>query len=428
MRCAMNKQSGHAAMLFAMMIPALFGVFMLGSDGARALQTKARLEEAAEAAVLAVSAKDEEDNQLAQDYIDHYLYDLESIQSVSVKKLECDEIPECAAAVERGEARYFEYRVAGKTEHKSWFPGNDAVVGFGETFDVTGSSKARRYQSQPVDITFVVDFSGSMNNGWSGGRHSKLEDLMDIIEEVTDELSLYNQLYPEHPHRVAITGYNRRTSNKNDKGKLVFRDQRITDYDPDGYDKDDKFYPQKTINAQFTVKGAAKRIPNEDDLAEFYDIYPTTDLEGFMKKIKKFKAHGGTAFLQGVIRAGQIVKTFAENPKQLIIVLSDGEDSDVYEKQVPKLISRGMCTNILNLVNGGEMTVSGMGTSQGMKTPSGDEMTARLAVIGFDYDLKENVNLKNCVGKDNVYKAENRDDILNQILSLITEEVGHLAQ
>ncbi|MEZ8772114.1 TadE/TadG family type IV pilus assembly protein [Vibrio sp. 10N.247.310.17] len=43
MRHAMRKQSGHAAMLFAMMIPALFGVFMLGSDGARALQTKARL-------------------------------------------------------------------------------------------------------------------------------------------------------------------------------------------------------------------------------------------------------------------------------------------------------------------------------------------------------------------------------------------------
>lgn len=430
MKHSMNKQSGHAAMLFAIMIPALFGVFMLGSDGARALQTKARLEEAAEAAVLAVSAKDEEDHQLAQDYIDHYLYDMESLESVSVRKLSCEEIPECAAGIERGEARFFEYRVVGQSQHQSWFPGNDVIAGFGESFDVTGSSKARRYQSQPVDITFIVDFSGSMNEKWSGGKKTKIEDLKDIIEDVTKELGVYNQLYPEHPHRVAITGFNRRTMNTGSNGKLLIRDQRITtlDTDSDSWDKDDIFYPQKTINNQFVVKGRAKRIPNEDDLAVFKDIFFTTKFDSFISQVNSFKASGGTASLQGIIRAGQIVKELAQNQKQLIIILSDGEDFNHYAGQTEKLVNLGMCKNILNLVNGGPMTVNGMADSKGMKTPDGEPMSARMAVIGFDYELNANVGLRNCVGKDNVYKAENKDDILNKILSLITEEVGHLAQ
>lgn len=40
-----KQQSGHAAILFVMCIPVLFGVFTLASDGARALQSKARLED-----------------------------------------------------------------------------------------------------------------------------------------------------------------------------------------------------------------------------------------------------------------------------------------------------------------------------------------------------------------------------------------------
>ncbi|WP_404970259.1 pilus assembly protein TadG-related protein [Vibrio campbellii] len=431
---SLKKQSGHVGMLFAMIIPILFGVFMLGSDGARALQTKARLEEAAEAAVLAVSAEDSENHTLAQSYIEHYVYDVDGIENLKVQCLSCDEMPDCQAGLSKGQARYFEYRVAGETRHESWFPGQGVMVGFGETFDVTGSSKARRYQGQPVDITFIVDFSGSMNENWSGGKKTKIEDLKDIIEKVTDELDQYNVLNVEHPHRVAITGFNRRTINTGNNNKLIIRDQRITKYDEDGWDKDDTFYPQKTINNQFVVKGAAKRIPNEDDLAEFYDIFYTTDFNSFTRQVNSFKASGGTASLQGIIRAGQIVTQLAKNPKQLIIILSDGEDFNHYAGQTEELVDRGMCSNILNMINGGKVTADGAsdsievinGVSQGMKTPEGEQMSASMSVIGFDYELDANVGLRNCVGVDNVYKAENTDDILNQILSLITEEVGHL--
>ncbi len=435
MTSSIRKQSGHAAMLFAMMIPVLFGIFMLGSDGARALQTKARIEEAAEAAVLAVSARDNADHQLAQDYISHYLYDVDSLLSVDVDKIACEESAECLVGMEKGDARYFEYRVVGKTRHQSWFPGNDEIVGFGQTFDVTGSSKARRYQSQSIDITFVVDFSASMNNRWSGGKKSKLEDLKDIIQDVSDELERYNNLNPNQPHRVAMTGYNRRTMNIGNSGKVLFRDQRVIKRMGE-YDKDDVVNFDKTIEKQFIVKGEAKRIPNEDDNAVFTDLYYTQDFNSFMSKVRGFKASGGTASLQGIIRSGQIITTLATNPKQLIIILSDGEDWNHYAEQTPKLVNKGMCSNILNMVNGGKVTADNTqdsiavvgGVSQGMKTPQGEQMNVSMAVIGFDYELNKNIGLRNCVGRNNVYKAENKDEILNQILSLITEEVGHLAQ
>ena len=435
MATSIHKQSGHAAMLFAMIIPALFGVFMLGSDGARALQTKARLEEAAEAAVLAVSAEDSNDNALAKRYIEHYLYDVESVEDIQVERLSCDALPECQAGLERGEARYFEYRVADLSQHKSWFAGNDAIVGFGETFNVTGSSKARRYQSQALDITFVVDFSESMNLDWSGGHKSKIQDLKDIIEDVTDELDKFNKLNPDKQNRVALTGFNRRTINANSDDELIVRDQRIINK-MGQYDKDDEVNFKKTIEQQFKIKGEAKRVPNGDDDARFNDIFYETNFESFNKKVKKFKAGGGTASLQGIIRAGQIITMLADKPKQLIIILSDGEDWNHYAEQTPKLVDKGMCSNIRNIVGGGELKNVGYlpdranvqgNKSLGMVTSKGEPMSARMAVIGFDYDLKANTGLKKCVGKENVFKAENKDEILDQILALITEEVGHLS-
>lgn len=140
--------------------------------------------------------------------------------------------------------------------------------------------------------------------------------------------------------------------------------------------------------------------------------------------------------MQGIIRAGQIITMLADKPKQLIIILSDGEDWNHYAEQTPKLVDKGMCSNIRNIVGGGELKNVGYlpdranvqgNKSLGMVTSKGESMSARMAVIGFDYDLKANTGLKKCVGKENVFKAENKDEILDQILALITEEVGHLS-
>ncbi|GAD89740.1 hypothetical protein VHA01S_026_00460 [Vibrio halioticoli NBRC 102217] len=47
-------------------------------------------------------------------------------------------------------------------------------------------------------------------------------------------------------------------------------------------------------------------------------------------------------------------------------------------------------------------------------------------MIGFDYPVNSNTGLRDCVGKDNIYAAENKDAIKDKILELISEEIGHL--
>ena len=458
-----KQQSGHAAILFVMCIPVLFGIFTLASDGARALQSKARLEDAAEAAVLAVSAYGEEDDvstQTGKDYVAHYMQDMSSLVDIKVEKLECSELSECTA--DDNDRPFVEYRVSGRTKHESWFPGNEVTVGFGDTFDVTGSSKARKFQSsQPMDITFILDFSGSMNYDWKGhappdmeeevpnvpGRFSppsKLTELKEVVQMVTDELQAYNNSTTGPKHRVAMTGYNRRTVNKANSGKFVVRDQRIIK-EKGQYDKDDVVDFTKTIKQQFKPKGEAGRIPNGDELAEFNDINYTSDFVAFNSQVKTFEAYGGTASLQGILRASQIMSYHLTrdgeeaNPKQLIIILSDGEDYAHYLGQAQKLVNKGMCTNLVNAIEGGPVNAddnsadkvdfSG-GYSSGLPTNTGEDPSARVAMIGFGngYDIHDNTGLLNCVGEENAFSANDKDEILNLIMSLVSEEVGHLAQ
>ncbi|MBE4019913.1 hypothetical protein HJ130_13195 [Vibrio parahaemolyticus] len=70
--CRLHRQSGHAAILFALFIPLLFGVFTLGTDGARAVQDKARLLEAVEVASLAVAGQGSDNADLAKNYLEYY--------------------------------------------------------------------------------------------------------------------------------------------------------------------------------------------------------------------------------------------------------------------------------------------------------------------------------------------------------------------
>ncbi len=167
-----------------------------------------------------------------------------------------------------------------------------------------------------------------------------------------------------------------------------------------------------------TTKSCESNIKDPDDDATFSDLYYSEDFASFNRKVRKYKAIGGTASYQGILRAGQIVTKLGENPRQLVIILSDGQDSKVgsvdHGKYTKELVSRGMCSNILNEVSG-------------MMTEDGEQMQGRIAVVGFDYKLSDNKGLRDCVGEENIFKAENREDILNQILELITEEIGHLA-
>ncbi|WP_159654486.1 TadE/TadG family type IV pilus assembly protein [Vibrio atypicus] len=414
-----NKQSGHAALLFALIIPGLFGLFTLASDGARAIQTKARIEDAAEIAVLAVAAHndDNEDSagsgsgsqvnrKIASDYLEAYLHDMTLVSELKIHKYNCDQIPECVRGLANGQPRFFQYEVEATSRHVSWFSGNDSIQGFGDTFDAKGAATARKYQSEAVDIIFVADYSGSMADGWNGGRYAKYVDLRNIIKLVTDELQKFNDLNNSDDNTVGLTGFNYYTRTKpTNRSNYCFMSQLE-------YKNNGNINYSKTVNRIFTEKNNRYCV-NHYDSSRFFDLPLTDNYSAFNGQINSFYPNHGTASYQGIMRGAQMLSE-GTNPRRLLIVLSDGDDTGSTQKNIHrKLVDAGMCNKIREELSSGT-------------SASGQTIKARLAVVGFDYDVNDNTALRDCAGEDNVFKAQNTDDILNKILELITEEIGHL--
>jgi len=441
MKFFIKEQGGHAALLFVLIIPPLFGVFTLATDGALMMQNDARLNDALEAASLAVAAAndDNDDNDdgvddgkaglgsaynqtLAKAYISEYMTNMEHIESVRIKKLECEEIVECVSGLEEGNPRFFEFQVTATTKHETAF-GSDIIST--DKYDVSSLGKTRKYQNNAVDIVFISDFSGSMYRSWDGGEKKKYLDLVDVIESVTDELAKFNGLINTDDNTVGYVGFNRYTQTL--VSQTLYPEgwyggawqDAFTEVELCSYDQIVNSSMVSTVSNIFNVKTSCDSktitlgdfsISDSRDDAYFYDIALTTDFGMFNSSVATFYPDHGTSSYQGLIRGAQIISE-GDNPRRLLIILSDGDDN--YKSTTLALVNAGMCSTIIS-------------TLDAQVTSSGDEVTSKIAVIGFDYDVDSNSALQTCAGSDNVFKAENKDEILNKILELISEEIGHL--
>lgn len=421
-----DTQSGHAALLFALFFPFLFGVFVLGTDGARALQDKARLEEAAEIATLAVAAENSSDQATqeatATKFIQSY-FPQSRVSSVSVAKIACEQNPKC----DQNDAdvqRFFEYQVNVTLSQDSWFYSEDSTVSnMGETYAVGGSSNARKYQSEAVDVILVADYSASMFNPWNGGDEKKFKDLNAIIGEVAGELEKFNGFNVDQKNKLAVVGFDFYTSqgsglNRRFAHHIICED--VCNNKWPGYDG--VVRARRTVNNIFNLSHASHQYTltksEVTNISIFETIPLTDDFTNLTAKINNTsvfnitdKGGSGTSSYAGLIKAAQVAKG-GSNPRRIIIILSDGEDSIIPTSNA--LINAGLCTRILETLNE-------------EKTADGKEVKARLAAVGFDYDIDKNPQMKNCVGENNVFKAENRVEIKNRILELIAEEIGRLA-
>ncbi|NLS13072.1 pilus assembly protein [Vibrio sp. SM6] len=413
-----QTQQGHAAILCLLLIPALFGLFSLATDGAQMLQDKARLQDALEAASLAIAAHndDNEDDgsgngsavnqRIARSYVSHYMTGMEEIDALKIIKLSCEQIPDCVTGLAQGNSRFFEYQVTATTDHDPYFSGHfDASE---KTYQIGGESIARKYQDNAVDVVFVADYSGSMGWDWSGGNQYKYQDLLDVIDAVTVELQKFNNILHADDNTVALVGYNQyvRLQNGDGAGNTCFVNELrytagLLDY-------------RKTVTQVFVPKVGC--VNNTS--ASFHDVLPTTDFESFNRVIGQFRPGGTTSSIQGVIRGAQLA-ALGSNPRRLMIILSDGNDygstSGIQNK------------TIANNLYGSTYQICHKIRSELDRQISGNQqVVSRIAVIGFDYDVASNRGLQDCAGAENVFKAQNKNDILNKILELISEEIGHL--
>lgn len=438
---SMQRQSGHAAILFALMIPVLFGVFALGTDGSRAVQDKARLLEAVEVASLAVAGQGSDDTALAKSYLQYY-FPLAEINhdDITIKKINCED----NAACKEQDRRFFEYQVSARISQPTWFPGNDSIIGFGVDYQVYDGSVTRKYHSETVDVVLVADFSASMYEFWDGGSKRKFLDLKDIISDISTELEIFNgyNVSSEKRNKLAVVGFDFYTSRMTNNTRTYYDHLICWVWDRkwvEGRCRSD--YPgndHRYVNAEATIRDVFSLNSNAHNpvtgsitnISIFEDVNLTDNMSFIRSKINSnsfniMRSTGsGTSSYAGMIRGAQMALS-GNNPRRLIILLSDGVDS--YWQTTDKLINPanpgfppssptalGLCNQILNELNN-------------QKTVEGNDVTARMVSVGFDYNINAFPQMRNCVGQENVFSAENRNDIKNKILELITEEIGHLA-
>jgi tight adherence protein G len=454
-----NRQKGVAALFYIMLVPPLFGLYSLGTDGALMIQKKARMNEALESATLAVAAKNDPNENpnegsaeefmgsevnlsLAKAYISQYMGTATDIPYIKVIKRDCEDIPACMDATsadsENPGQRYYQYEVLASATHDTVHKNTDTNTP--DEYSVSSSSKVEKYQGLPVDVVFVADFSGSMGDPWNDGDYVDGEKplkhvaVKDTIRDVTDELQTYNDLYPNSSkHRVAIVPYNTRTITKKSGVSCQSDQLRYTD------SGDVDFIG--TIANAFTDTGNCESTSYE----QFRDMgFGGSDgrasFNSFNNNVAAFNTGGYTASYQGLLKAAQRADAANGNPRRLIIVLSDGKDlggvsgtsysgqsgNDLIAKELYGTnASDGstniyLCDKIRNQLDSMTSTVQLSGKTVTMSVKS------TIAVIGFDYDVDDNEGLKTCAGEQNVYEAQNADEIKSKILELISEEIGHL--
>ncbi|CAM3794575.1 von Willebrand factor type A domain protein [Vibrio aerogenes CECT 7868] len=453
MHSRMMTQRGHAAMLFAMMVPVLSGIFILGTDGARALQYKARMMDASEAAILAISAHaasnsgeqgSDENRQIAADFYAAYFPDLgietpADMARLQVVRLNCEQIDACRNS---DGPRFFQYQLSARLSFPSWFPGNDAIVGFGETIDVSGDSTSRKYQSNAIDVMLAADFSGSMDDYWDGGTKRKYQDLIDIVLDVADELDAFNSLnIPGKTNTLGIAPYSHYVRRR--AGSERCNNKRRTISQGLGHVEHLRFQRNRQVDYPDTISKMQTLPYTEDDICAvnystvgYFHSIPLThyinsghnNAESFITQIRRFWPKGGTASYLGLIESYKLLQS-GTNSKKLLIILSDGVDTGNYTpigRTGPRWTREWRNT----YAGIGNHLVIDYGLCEKIKSNlSVDGDTAEIYMIGFDYQQgKTNTALDECVGEDNIFYARNKTEILNRILSLVAEEIGHLKQ
>ncbi len=435
-----SRQQGVAVVIFVIAYPLLFGVFVLAVESTRYLQTHARIGDGVEVASLAVAANISSDitenKTLAKNYVDGFVPDgTISLADINIERKSCDEIygSQCGVAgVYDEEGLVFtQYKVTLSSEFESWYPEDDFAPGFEEIVELGGTAVARKYQGFTIDVAFVADFSGSMQQTWN--REIKYKGVVNVISDITRKLETFNDHTEQElngkkvANKVAFIGYNFYPHNgstfysnvdyKANYSRLSYKwQENIPEINYRRTARD----PINNKRTPIIGRYVNNTIPLYSDDSYFYTLDLTDNFTQFRNTISTFYPDYGTASYEGIIEAAKIVNN-GENIRKLIIVLSDGEDSinenNPYDNRYPGFIApliyqSGLCQNIINDLESKEI--------------NGRNVEAKIFVIGFGYDLEKNPGLKICAGEENVQSADSYQEIFDTVLQLISEEVGHL--
>lgn len=419
-----SKQNGVAGIIFIAFLPLLLMTFAFSVGYSQRLLAHAKLEEATEVSSLALIASPKEtnikDKEYAQKLVDLYITDNINEVEVGITTTKCEYKDGCVQA--SGELLPFtDFMVSATTEHSSWITHED--IGLGSEFKVSGNSATRKFIPQPVDIYFILDTSQSMSNSWNG--KTQMQVVKETITRVVNDLEKFKT---EEKSRVALLTYNafnvKYNSSTNKTELYSYRKiDKYTHRTPNQVVKNLFEKPKRIEGYTYDyLYNRSQDIPLTENYAEFLSI---------LNSNKVLPADGGgTESWQGLIAAAKEANNAALiNPEQVFIFLSDGADSQVvirdgikYKRYLKKLVTEfGICKKLRNKI------IAKKNRFQKDQFTLSDVPTRiKMGVIGINYQVNKNDGFGDCVGKENIYHAEQGEDVYKYILNLINEETGRL--
>ncbi|MGO3013680.1 MAG: pilus assembly protein TadG-related protein [Hafnia alvei] len=395
-----QDRSGAFAISFVMMSGFLLSMAAFGLEGSRYITERARLSDAMEQAALALTAEDNGDGaqrnyDLSSDYFRAYMrHDVDVFKPKVIVK--------SGISPNNQNLSYVEYRVSGQTLQDSWFSS-----GFFPSFDdqvVIGDNGAARKFRSNMDVIFVTDFSGSMNEGFGGS--TKLTELKRIVLKLSDELFSYNI-----DNKVGFVPFGwGGKEGANCDFPFVSNGPVPSDVLSGGN--------YKALERYVNIAGSVAAIPNP-----VHDIQiplsavnastclqqssswkvPLTSNPSEINQINNMTALGGTLVSSGVLLGVPYLASGTASRKVMVIV-SDGTDDPGDISITPHLIQAGMCDKIRQVL-------------------STDESVGKISFIGIAYS--PTVDWKSCVGDKNFYLPQTISELEDDLRRAVFEEVGH---
>ncbi|MTH45583.1 TadE/TadG family type IV pilus assembly protein [Intestinirhabdus alba] len=394
-----TDRRGAFAISFVMMSGFLLGMAAFGLEGSRYITERARLSDSMEQAALALTAEDNgpspRNEELSKAYFAAYMRHATAVATPTVKILH-------GVSPDNKNLTYVEYRVSDRTEQNSWFS-SGLFPGFGKEVTIGDNGAARKYRSN-MDVIFVTDFSGSMNESFGGS--TKLAELKRIVLQLSDELFSYNI-----DNKVGFVPFGW-GGKEGDSCDFPFASSTVVP--PDILAGGD----YSNLEHYVDIAGTIAAIPNKVSdiqipLENVNDStclktsgshkVPLTDSPAAINQIASMTANGGTLVSSGVLLGVPYLASGTASRKVMVIV-SDGTDDPETIRLTPNLINAGMCDKIREVI-------------------TTKDSVGKISFIGINYN--PTFDWKRCVGEKNFYLPQNIKELEDDLRRAVFEEVGH---
>ncbi|MDA5544043.1 pilus assembly protein [Yersinia rochesterensis] len=485
-----KNESGAILLPFIVLLPFFVGLIFVSFEISHFIQKKARLSDAIEQAALALTVENNDNpnstqrqnnNSLVNSYARAYL----PSEYFSIPIIEINSSPD-----------HIRYNVAISMNYPVIFLNNTLITQTNNNISTIDNGAAKKYlsnHSEPTDVIFVADYSGSMRESfeYSDSNESKIESLRRILEKLNDKIDsndainiigfvpfswgtkiiVGNETFCHFPfvpkeykpngdylRQYTASGLKKFQGLENlgpilntEYGKLSNKEEDLSAIDdeiksnifnkkqiPKALDFLNKAsYIDYTIiiweiiadNIDYdkTIKSITRKnktkiidIPMADVLNKGFCLKDLNshiienNNNSILSDALNFDVSGGTLISSGILAGNNIFRGGSHHNKKIMIILSDGDDSNHINS---KLSEDYKDKNYFNITK----TLVDKGMCEKIK-----ENNIRMVFIGIGYVPREDIDWKKCVGENNFYLAHNAHELeqdLEQVL-LANDEVG----